>query len=177
MKKSEKIFLVKDLTTRLNGAKSVVLADITGLKVGEQEKLRRMLREVGGKLMIVKNTLLGRAIQTSNLKSLTSNIQPSLVGQTAVIISEQDELSPIQILGKFIKEFERPLLKLGIVSGEVADSARLLFISKLPSREVLLGQLLGVLGGPMYGLVGTLQGNMGKLVYILNRKVVILNGR
>ncbi len=170
MKRSEKVFLVDDLTARLNDAKSVVLVNLTGLKMSEQAKLRVLLRDAGAKLAVVKNTLLGRAIQTSNLKPLTSNIQPALTGPTALVIAEEDELAPLQALGKFIREFERPMLKVGVVGGEVYEEGSLLRLSRLPGREILLGQVLGVLSGSLYGLVGTLQGNMGKLVFILKTK-------
>lgn len=171
MKKSEKVFLVEDLTARLADAKSIVLVDITGLKVPDQQKLRSLLKEVDATLSVVKNTLLKRALQASNFKPQTSSLEPALSGQTAIIISEDDPLSPIQKLGKFIKEFEMPKLKLGIVEQNIYDSSGVLALSKIPSREILVGQLLGILNGPAYGLVGKLQGNMVALVYSLSEKI------
>lgn len=173
MKKSEKVILVENLTARLNAAHSIILADITGLRVNEQNKLRRTLTEAGAKLVVVKNTLLERAFnQISNFKFLMSNLKPSLTGQTAVIISETNEIEPAQALGKFIKELEMPKLKVGIISGSIYDESALIRVSKLPGREALVGQLLGVLNGPAYGMIGTLQGKMQELVYLLKLRSV-----
>ncbi|MFI5241361.1 MAG: 50S ribosomal protein L10, partial [Microgenomates group bacterium] len=77
---------------------------------------------------------------------------------------------PIQVLGKFAKEFELPKFKVGVVEGSFQNSDALTKISKLPSRDALLGQLLGSLMSPMYGLTGTLNSNLQKLVYILDQK-------
>ncbi|MBI4057746.1 50S ribosomal protein L10, partial [Candidatus Microgenomates bacterium] len=175
MKKSEKIFLVEDVTARLNDAKSVVLVDLVGLKMSEQAKLRNLLRDSGAKMSVIKNTLLTRALQMSNLKSHFLNLKSSLTGPTALIIAENDELAPLQAIGKFIREFELPKLKVGVLGGQVHDEAALITLSRLPGREVLLSQTLGALSAPLYGIVGTLRANMGKLVYILSTKSEALN--
>lgn len=175
MKKSEKIFFVDNLAATIKDANSLVFIDITGLKVGQQEKLRQMLRGAGAKLMVAKNTLLARALLTSNLKSYFLNLSPegqaplksSLTGQTAVVVAEGDELASLQALGKFIREFELPKLKSGIISGNVYDSSALLTLSRLPDREVLYSQVVGTLYGPLYGIVGTLEWKMRELIYIL----------
>lgn len=172
MKKSEKILLVEDLTKRLGDARSIILTDITGLRVNDQNRLRRMLGEVNAKLLVVKNTLLSRALdQVPHIKHLASNIKPLLAGQTAMVISEVSEVGPLQALGKFIKELEMPRLKVGIISGNIYDESALVSISKLPGREVLVGQVVGALASPLYGLVGTLQENLVALVYSLNEKI------
>lgn len=169
MKKSEKILVVEDLTARLGDAKSIVLTDITGLRVNDQNRLRRMLNEVDAKLLVVKNTLLSRALgQAHHIKHLTSNLKPVLSGQTAIIISQANEVEPLQALGKFIKKLEMPRLKVGIISGNIYDETSLVQISKLPGREVLAAQVVGALTNPLYNLVGTLQGNLQKLVYLLS---------
>lgn len=171
MKKSEKIFFVENLAAHLKDAKSVVLLDPSGLKVNQQQDLRRRLREVGAAIMVVKNTLLERALrQVTNLKSQITNLKPGLTGQTAVVLATDDELAPLQVLGKFIREFELPRFKMGIIGDKTYGEAELGAISKIPGKEVLLSQLVGNLAGSMYQLVGTLQANMGNLVNILNVK-------
>jgi large subunit ribosomal protein L10 len=124
---------------------------------------------VGAKMIVVKNTLLKRAGEAAKVDAsiLESTI---LTGQTALIVSGGDPVSPIQVLGKFTKEFEVPELKVGIVEGSFQDSQSLSRISNLPGRDGLLGQLLGALMAPSYGLVSTLNGNLQKLVHILNSK-------
>lgn len=169
MKKAEKVTLVQDLTEELKGAKSLVLVNYTGLNVKAQQELKKRLNEAEGYMVVVKNTLLKRAAKEANLDEgmLKDEV---LQGQTALIVAKEDALAPIQVLGKFAKEFELPKFKVGIVDGTFQDEASLAKLSTLPGRDVILGQLLGSLMSPMYGLVGTLQSPMQKLVYILKTK-------
>ena len=120
-------------------------------------------------MIVVKNTLLKRAIESAKIepKMATDEI---LSGQTAIVIANEDPVAPIQILGKFAKEMELPKFKVGVVEGTFEDNESLLKLSTLPGRDALLGQVLGALVASEYGLVGTLNGNMQKLVYILDQK-------
>jgi large subunit ribosomal protein L10 len=169
MKKAEKVTLVDNLTAELKDAKSLVLVNYTGLNVKSQQELKNRLKEVGGRMVVVKNTLLKRAIESAKIDSNMATDE-ILSGQTALVISDTDPISPIQVLGKFAKEQELPKFKVGIVDGTFQDSEALAKLSTLPGRDVLLGQVLGALLASEYGLVGTLQGNLQKLVYILKQK-------
>lgn len=171
MKKSEKIFFVDNLTSSIRDAKSFALIDITGLKVSAQEKLRHALREVDAKVIVAKNTLLLRALkQTSAAKALISETAQALSGQTAIVLGNSDEISPIQTIGKFAREFDLPRFKAGVIGKKAYSGAALLAISRLPSREVLAGQAVGAIAAPLYNLVGILQGKMRELIYILSIK-------
>jgi len=173
MKKAEKVTFVENLKEELKGAKSVVLVNYTGLGVKAQQELKRRLSEIGGKMVVVKNTLLKRAGEAAGIDKqiLTDSV---LVGQTALIIAGEDPVAPIQVLGKFAKEFVGvdglpvPEFKVGIVEGSFQDQSSLTKLSALPGRDALLGQLLGTLMGSQYGLVGTLNANLQKLVYVLD---------
>ena len=169
MKKAEKVTLVDSLSVTLREAKSVVLVNYTGLNVKAQQELKNKLKEVGGRMVVVKNTLLKRAFESAKIdsKMAEANI---LSGQTALLMANDDPIGPIQVLGKFAKENELPKFKVGVVEGTFQDEASLLKLSTLPGRDALLGQLLGALMASEYGLVGTLQGNLNKLVYILKTK-------
>jgi len=169
MNKTEKQDFVKNLQEELKGAKSVVLVNYAGLGVKAQQELKKRLTEVGGRMIVVKNTLLKLAGEAAGVDKdvLTEDI---LVGQTALVIATDDAVAPIQVLGKFAKEFEVPKFKVGVVDGLFQDQASLTKLSTLPGRSALLGQFLGTLMGVEYGLVGTLQGNLQKLVYILDQK-------
>ena len=120
-------------------------------------------------MVVVKNTLLKRAFESAKIDSKMATDE-ILSGQTALVIAESDPIGPILILGKFAKDNELPKFKVGVVEGSFYDSLSLSQLSNLPSRDALLGQLLGTLMGSEYGLVGTLQGNLNKLVYILKTK-------
>ena len=169
MIKAQKVTLVDNLAKDLQSAKSLVLVNYAGLNVQAQQELKHRLNAVGGRMVVVKNTLLKRAAETSKIdkEMLTDTV---LSGQTAIVIASEDAVAPIQVLGKFAKEFELPKFKVGVVEGSFQDSDALIKISKLPSKDALLGQLLGSLVSPMYGLTGTLNGNLQKLVYILQTK-------
>lgn len=168
MKKADKITFVEGLTKELKDAKSLVLVNYTGLDVKAQQELKHRLNAVGSRMVVIKNTLLKRAAKEAKLdENITTDTV--LSGQTALVIATEDAVAPIQVLGKFTKEFEKPKFKVGIVEGSYQDESSLLTLSTLPGRDVLLGKVLGALMAPEYGLVGTLNANMQKLVYILDQ--------
>ncbi len=175
MKKAEKVTFIDGLSQDLQGAKSVVLVNYSGLSVKSQQELKSRLKEVGGRMIVVKNTLLKLAGEKAgiNKDTLTDTV---LSGQTALVLADSDPVAPIQVLGKFSKEFvstageATPKFKVGIVDGGFYDEASLTKLSSLPGRDALLGQLLGSLISPMYGLVGTLQNPLQKLVYVIDQK-------
>ena len=169
MKKAEKTFFVQNLIEELKSAKSFVLVNFSGLSVKMQQELKNRLKKVGAKMIVVKNTLLKRAGEEAKIdKEILSD--SILSGQTALIVSNDDPVSYIQVLGNFCKENEVPQMKVGIVEGVIQNTETLAKLATLPGRDVLLGQLLGVLIAPNYGLVGTLKGNLQKLVYVLKQK-------
>lgn len=169
MKKQEKVEYTNKLKVELEKAKSVVLVNYAGLGVKAQQDLKKKLKVTGARMLVVKNTLLKRAGVEVKIdpEVLTDTI---LSGQTALILADSDPVAPIQVLGKFAKEFEVPKFKIGVVEGLLQDEAGLIKLSTLPGKDALLGQLLGTLLSPSYGLVGTLNGNLQKLVYILSEK-------
>lgn len=169
MKKAEKVLFVDNLTAEIKAAKSFVLVNFTGLSVKSQQELKKRLKDVGARMLVVKNTLLKRAGEAAKIepKLLADTV---LSGQTALVVSEEDPIAFIQVLGKFAAEFSVPKMKVGIVDRLFQDYEALAKLSTLPSRDALLGQLLATLTSANYGLVGTLGGNLQKLVYILNQK-------
>ncbi|WKZ25602.1 MAG: 50S ribosomal protein L10 [bacterium] len=161
--------LVGSLSPKLKSATSVVFVNYQGLSVTLQQKLKAELKAVGSDMTVVKNTLIKIAGKEAGLPEEALNDE-ILSGQTAIILTEGDAVAPIQALGKFVKENQIPNFKVGIVEGKYQDKEALLKISTLPSKETLYAQVVGSLSSPMYGLVGTLQGNLQKLVYILSQK-------
>lgn len=168
MLKNEKVKLVENLIEDLKGAKSVVLVNYSGLNVKAQQDLKGRLKSVGGRMVVVKNTLLKRAGESAKLdKNILED--SVLQGQTALVLADEDPVAPIQVMGKFAKEFELPKFKVGVVEGTFQDESSLTKLSTLPGRDVLLGQVLGALMASQYGLVGTLNANLQKLVFILSQ--------
>src|SRR3989344_5752037 len=161
MKKAEKVTFIDGLSQDLQGAKSVVLVNYSGLSVKSQQELKSRLKAVNGRMVVVKNTLLKLAGQKAgiNKETLTDTV---LSGQTALVIADSDPIAPIQVVGKFAKEGDVPKFKVGVIDGKFFDTISLSQLSILPGRDVLLGQLLGSLISPMYGLVATLQNPLQK---------------
>ena len=170
MKIQEKTFFVQNLSEVLKGAKSIILVDYSGLSVPMQQELKKKLKEVGAKMVVVKNTLFKLAGKDAKVLDnvLTDTV---LTGQTALVLALEDPVAPLGILAKFAQEYEVPQLKVGIVEGSFQDKESLDVLSKLPGKDVLLIQTVGAIAAPAYGLVGTLQTNLQKLTYILDSKV------
>ena len=169
MKKAEKVLFVDNLTKELQDAKSVVLVNYSGLTVVAQQDLKKRLKDVGSRMLVVKNTLLKRAGEAAKIdKEILADTV--LTGQTALIIADEEPIAPLSILGKFAKEFDTPKFKVGVVEGSFQNAEALIKLAALPGRDILLSQLLGVLMSPSYELVGSLSGNMQKLVYVLQTK-------
>lgn len=166
--KQYKVDEVTKLKEKLGAAKSSIFVNYAGMGVKAQQDLKKKLKENGSTMLVAKNTFLKIAAQQSEFPEevLTDTV---LTGQTAVVISTEDAVAPVQILGKYIADNELPKMKAGVVEGKFYDEANLQKLAKLPGREVLYAQVVGGVAAPMYGLVGTLQGNLQKLVYMLDQ--------
>ena len=167
MKKGQKTFFVENLAEELKSANSVVLINFAGMGVKTQQELKKRLKEVDAKMVVVKNTLFKLAGEKVKLPNETLS-DTALAGQTALIITEKDPITPLQVLAKFTKEFEVPQLKVGIVEGYFQNEEELTKLSKLSGKDGLVAQVVGAIASPMYGLIGTLEGNLQKLVFVLN---------
>jgi large subunit ribosomal protein L10 len=169
MKKAEKVLFVEKLTEEMKSAKGLIVINYSGLNVAAQKELKNRLKEVEAKMVVVKNTLLKRAGEAAKVdKGILEDTV--LAGQSALVVSDGDPVSAIQVLGRFAKEYEVPQLKVGIIEGDFQATEALLKISTLPGRDALLGQVLGTLMGSSSTLVGVLSANMQKLVYVLKAK-------
>jgi large subunit ribosomal protein L10 len=168
IKEDKKIF-VENLTKELKTAKSIVLVNYSGMGVKAQQDLKAKLKAVDAKMVVVKNTLLKRAGEEAKIDAGVMKDEV-LVGQNALVIANGDPIAPLSVLGQFAKEFEIPHFRVGVVEGTFQDEASLIRLSNLPGKDALLSQVLGSLMSPLYALTGTLGGNLGKLVYILDQK-------
>ena len=146
---------VDQLTELINNSVSGVLVDYKGITVEEDTKLRRELREANVNYFVEKNTLLLRAFKNCGIEGF----EEALNGTTAIALSNDDQTAPARVLGKFAEKAgdEKFNLKAGYVEGEVYDQAGVIALSKIPSKDVLLAQLVGSLQGPLQKLAATLQ--------------------
>lgn len=165
MKKPEKIDFVKELAKKLSSCSSTIVINYSGMNVGVQQDLKLKLADVGAKMIVVKNTLFNLAAKQNKYpKEITDKV---LEGQNALVLSEDDPIAPLQVLANFAKEFEIPSLRVGIVEGDFQDEEALTKLSTLPGKEVLYAQVVGSMMSSSYELIGTLRGNLQKLIYVL----------
>lgn len=163
---SEKILLEKQervakLTDLIKNSAAGVLVDYKGITVEEDTKLRKELREANVTYFVEKNTLLRFAFKNAGYES---SFDEALNGATAIAISNDDQTAPARVLGKFAEECkgEKFNLKAGYIGEDIYDQAGVTALSKIPSREVLLAQLVGSLQGPIQKLAATLQAIVDK---------------
>ena len=148
----EKKVKVAELTELLKNSVSGVLVSYSGINVEDDTKLRKELREAGVKYSVEKNTLLRFAMNEAGYEGLTE----VLSGTTALAVSADDETAPARILGKYAEKHENFVLKAGFIGDELYDANGVVALSKIPSKEVLLAQLVGSLQGPIQKLAATL---------------------
>jgi large subunit ribosomal protein L10 len=145
MSTPQKIQILQKTTEGLAGVKGVYLADLSGMTVEKVTLLRRKCREQKVEVRVVKNTLLKRAFNAHGITAL----DPFLVGPTGVVFSASSEVAPAKILADFAKEHEKPRMKAAVVEGRLFDAAAIKVLATLPSREVLLSQVLSTFIAPM----------------------------
>ena len=165
MKTEDKVRAVEELKQSFATAKGVYFADFQGMDVATATKLRNKCRAAGVSFTVVKNTLARRAMDPAIAKEL----EPVLRGPTAIAVSADDQIVPAKILSDFMKEFERPALKAGIVDGKVVGKAQVDVLAKLPSREVLLARFAGGLKAPVGKLHTALSSPLQKLALALKQ--------
>lgn len=161
MAKPEKEAKVKEIQQKFTVSQSVILADYRGLNVTEVTELRKKLREAGVEYRVVKNTLTSRAAKAANIDGLDQ----FLSGPTALAFGINDVVMPAKILADFAKDHKNLELKGGVLEGKVIDLAAVKELASLPSREALLGQLVGMFQAPIRGLVTVLSGPLRNLTY------------
>lgn len=163
--KKQKKELIKELAEKVARQKAVVFFDYTGLQVNEFQKLRSELKKNEVDCQVIKKTLMGLALEKAGFKGIDIK---RLSGQIALAFGAQDEVSPAKIIYGFAKKNENVKMAAGLVQGEYLDGAAIVALAKLPSKAELLGKAVSSISSPLYGLVGVLQGNLTKLVYILS---------
>ena len=139
---------VAELTERLQGAVAGVICDYKGITVEADTALRRQLRKAGVEYSVVKNTLLSRAADNCGLGEL----KECLNGTTALATSTDDLVAAAKILSQYSEKSKGAfVIKAGFVEGNI-DKAGVDALGKLPSREVLIAQVLGGFNAPITSL-------------------------
>jgi large subunit ribosomal protein L10 len=160
-----KATLVTDLNSKLNASPFLFVTDYAGLDVLQFSELRNRLHKAGARCIVVKNSFLRLAVKEAGLPDLGA-----LSGQTAVVVGDKDAAAAAKVLKTFTSEFKKPTLKTGVLDRLIVSSEQINAIADLPSRDVLLSQLLGVLNAPASKLVRLLNEPASQLARVLQAK-------
>lgn len=152
--KIEKSLVIEDLLKRINASPFLFVVDYTGLTVDKFAELRKRLSATSAEIHVFKNNLVKKAAEKAGYPG---EIGPHLTGQSAYVTGAKDVCAAAKILKNFAAEFAKPVMKVGVLDGNLLDATSIKTLADLPSREVLLSQLLGVLQGPASALARVLK--------------------
>ena len=164
MKLTDKKTIVDSLHSRLDAAEVAILVDFSGLNVATVTTLREQLTEAGVDFQVVKNTLLTRASKETDVDLIKDHFK----GPNAIAIGKEDPVAPAKILSKFAEENDKLKIKVGVLNGKVIDTDEIKALSELPSREVLLAQLLSTMNGVSTAFVRVLNGVPQQFMNVMN---------
>ncbi len=163
MNREQKSAEVDDLKGRFAKAKIAIATDYRGLTVADFQDLRIELRKNNSQIRVAKNTLLKRAVQDTSFEQL----QEHFTGTTAITVSYDDPVAPAKVLTAFSKDHDEMVIRGGMLDGKTLTVDDLLALSKLPSREVMLSQLLSVMQAVPTSFVRVLNAVPSSFVYAL----------
>lgn len=159
----EKIAIMKEITDRLQNADSAFLLGYGGLTVMQMYELRQAIQPVGGRALVAKNTLVGKAAEQLGWEDLSA----LLTGPTAIVTGKGDASELAKTLVKFVKAHDKAAIKGGCLDGKVLQAADVDALSTLPPREVMLSILVGTVAAPLSQLVGVFSQKLLTLLYVL----------
>lgn len=161
LKKQEK---VAELVAKVNRSKAIVLTNYQGLTHKQLEDFKKGIRQSDAEFAVSKNTLLKRALEQANMEL---GDDTNYEQQTGTLFLYGDPITPLKALAKMMKDFQKPTVKYGILDGKGITSDQVMKLATLPSREVLIAQLLGMMNAPLTGLHRSLSWNLTKFAMTL----------
>jgi large subunit ribosomal protein L10 len=174
MQKTEKERVVAELTERLRGTETLIVADYRGLTNKQFEQLRGRLIEHGARLVVVKNTLTRRAAEAAGADALLALLE----GPTAIafIQADGDPAAVAKALADTARESKVLALRGGILQGRALSGADVDELGKLPPVDVLKGQVVGAILAPLNQLAGLLNAPLQNLVGLIDARIEQLGG-
>lgn len=156
-----KVQEVQEIQEKLQRAKGVVLTEFKGMTVAQVTQFRRDLQKDGLEFKVVKNTLLGLAAAHAGIEGLG----PYLSGPTAILIGYEDAVLAAKAAQTFAKANKELTTKAGVLEGRVIGEDAVKALANLPSREVLLGQVVWGMASPLFAMASVLQAPIRNLGY------------
>jgi len=163
--REEKAAAVAVLNERFKRATVTLLATSNGLSVAKMQQLRRALKQAGGEYKVAKNTFARRALK----ETAYAKLEELLEGPTGLVFGYSDPVAVTKVLVKFAEDNEKLSIKAGVLGDRLLEPAAVNALAKLPSREVLMAQLLGLLQAPASQLLRTIQEPGARLVRLMGR--------
>ncbi len=157
---------VAALREQLGDAKTFFLVEYQGLSAGEFARLRANVRSAGGRILVAKNTLIRVVLKEQGVEGFDE----TLTGPTALVLVGAEFVGPVKAIADFAKDHpkELPKSKGGRLEGSVLGEDALTRVAKLPSKQQVQSQLVGVLTAPMQQLLGVLSAPPQKFVTVVN---------
>ena len=157
----QKVAQVENIREKMSEASAAILFDFRGLSVSQMTDLRRKTREAGIELAVMKNNLLDHAVEGTSFDSLREHLE----GPVSLAIAKGDPVAPAKVLNDFLKNADSGKINGGVVEGDFLDEDQIKALANLPSRDALLGQLVGVMDAQVASLPRVLNAVLTKLIY------------
>ena len=161
--RQKKEAIVAEITEKVTKSKAMVFTNYAGLTHQQLETFKREIRSSEAEFAVAKNTLLKRALG-DQIAGQEDKFQQS----TGTLFMYGDVVTPLKALAKMMKELEKPEVKFGLLDGKVITDKDVVKLATLPSREVLIAQMLGMMNAPIQGLHRALSWNLQKFVMTLD---------
>jgi large subunit ribosomal protein L10 len=149
MNRDQKTAVVEEIAGQIQSAQAIFAVDYRGISVAQVAELRAKLTEADARLRVVKNSLSERAADQAGMDTL----KPMLIGPTALTFVNGDAALAAKALNDAARQFNLLEFKGGVLNGSVLTADQVRSIARLPSRDVLIGQLVGTIAAPLTGLV------------------------
>ena len=162
LKKEE---IVRSAEEILSKQKVLFFTKFSGIAVSKLNAFRRELSKVGAEFKVIRKTLLQRALKNKSVAVDVLGMQ----GEVGIIIGYESEVDPAKAAMKFGKDNQTFKIIFGLLGESMMDTGQVVALAKLPTRDQLLGQLVGVLQAPIANFQGVLSGNMRGLVMVLSQ--------
>jgi len=163
MKRAEKEVVVEKLREKFLRAQVSVLSDYAGMNVADIQEVKNAIRKARGEFKVVKNRLAIRAAKGTSLEKVSAHFK----GSVAVMLGFEGPIAPMKALDTLFGKQKKLKMKAGVIENQVLDLAAFKAVAALPSREVLLGQLVVRMKSPLFGIRGALGGVLDKWVRTL----------
>jgi large subunit ribosomal protein L10 len=166
----QKVAKVAELSEALSRSVLTIITDYRGLTVTDLQNLRAQLRPHNAERRVAKNTLTKIAARQHGMEAL----EPQLEGPTALVTAFDDVVQPAKVVSDFVRTSRILQIRAAMLEGSMISVAQVEALASMPSKEVLIGRVVGGFSSPLYGIVGVLSGPIRSLAYVLQARVTQL---